>query len=710
VRRSLPRVATTRVRDHPLVRRVRGLASTDRAGDGVLVALAAGVGLGTGLLAVLLIELIRGMQAVAFAAGPDPVVVVAAPTLGGLLVGVLLTYWVPEARGAGVSQVMTAIALHGGRMRPVVAVGKLLASGLALGTGASGGREGPIVQIGGAVGSTAGRLLNLDEEQKRAVIAAGAGAGIAASFNAPIGGMLFALEVILGGFRARYLQVIVVACVVASVTARQIIGPELIYSPPPFTLADPRELVLYVLLGLTAAAVGIALVRGEDLVGRLSERVRTWPPLRTAAGGLGVGLIALAVPEVLGTGDHLPPVLGVITEPIAGMLAGEVGGTGLSAAGFLLLLLVAKLAATCLTLGTGSSAGTFAPAVFLGAALGGAFGHVTATVLPGAGVAPGAFALAGMAAVVGASTRAPLTAILIAFELTGDYGMVLPLMLATGIATFLADRLDRESAYTLPLSRRGIVYAEPEDVDIMQSVRVGEIMSADPPTVPPSMGLGELQAEFRRTRRHGFPVVDGDRLIGVVTVSDLARAANPGAVDEEAMTATGDIMAVRERTVGDICSRRVLTVTPDDPVFRAVRRMGSLDVGRLPVVAAEDHSRLVGMIGRADVVKAYQRAVTRSLGVQQRQQSSRLRDLAGTQFVELLAAADAEATGRAVRDVAWPPRTILTSVRRRGEAIMPNGDTVLEPGDEVVVLTGVDAADEVRRLIAGAAPEEASRQ
>jgi chloride channel protein, CIC family len=191
-----------------------------------------------------------------------------------------------------------------------------------------------------------------------------------------------------------------------------------------------------------------------------------------------------------------------------------------------------------------------------------------------------------------------------------------------------------------------------------------------------------------------------------VTISDLARAVNPDGVDEDAMTRTGDIMALRERTVGDICTRRVLTVTPEDPVFRAVRRMGAIDAGRLPVVAAEDHSRLVGMVGRADVVKAYQRAVTRSLGVQQRQQSSRLRDLAGTQFVELVVAPDAEATGRAVRDVVWPPRTILTNVRRNGEAIMPNGDTVLEAGDEVVVLTDQQVAGEVRRLIAGVAPDE----
>jgi chloride channel protein, CIC family len=696
----------TRLTEHPLVRRIRSLSSSDRAGDGVMVALAAAVGFGTGLLAVALIALIGWVQTLAFGYGPDPVLVLVAPAVGGLLVGLLTTYLVPEARGAGVSHVMTSIALHGGRMRPVVTLGKLLASGVALGTGASGGREGPIVQIGGSVGSTLSRVFALDEEQKRALLAAGAGAGIAASFNAPIGGMLFALEVIMGGFRARSIQVVVVACVVASVTARQLVGPELIYSPPPFTLADPRRLVLYALLGLVAAAVGVALVRGEDVVFRASERVRVWPPLRVAAGGLGVGLVALALPEVLGTGDNLPAVHGVVTEPIAAMLDGDLGGEGLSAAGFLLLLLVGKLVATSLTLGTGNAAGSFAPAVFLGAALGGAFGHAANVVLPGGGVEPGAFALVGMAAVVGASSRAPLTAILIAFELTGDYGMVVPLMLATGIATFVAERMDSQSVYTLPLSRRGIVYAEPEDVDIMQSVRVAEIMTTHVEAVDVGMSVQDLHAAFRHTRRHGFPVTEEGRLVGVVTMADLARASDPALVGEDAVADTADIMALRTLTVGDICSRQPVTVTPDDPVFRALRRMAAIDVGRLPVVAAEDHSRLVGLVRRADVVAAYERALTRSLGAQQRKKSASLRDLAGTQFVELVVAPDAAAAQRAVRDIDWPPRTILTAVRRHGDSITPNGDTVLEAGDEVVVITGPDSTEAVHRLLTGAEPHE----
>ncbi|HUH06191.1 MAG TPA: chloride channel protein [Egibacteraceae bacterium] len=675
------------------LRRLRGAVVSRTRGETIMLALAAGVGLATGLLAVALIELISMIQGVAFGlGGTGPAAVVAVPTLGGMVVGLLLLR-APEAAGGGVTQLMRSIALEGGRMPARTPAAKLLASGTAIGTGASGGREGPIVQIGGSIGSLLGRLFALDDERMRTLIAAGAAGGIAASFNAPIGGMLFALEVIVGGFKVRSLQVVVVASVVASVTARQLIGDDLIYSPPPHELAHPGELALYVLLGVAAVAAGLALARGELLVGAWSERTRLPLPMRTAAGGLGVGIIALALPEVLGTGDHLPPIAGAIRNPIAQMLEGGFG-VGFAAVGILLALMLGKIAATSLSIGTGNSVGSFGPAVFIGAALGGALGHGAATLLPHAGIEPGAFALVGLAAVLGSSARAPLTGILIAFELTGDYGLVLPLMLATGIATFLADRIQRGSIYTLPLLAEGIVYAEPEDIDIMQTVRVAEIMTSDPDTVQSTMPVSELREHFRRTRHHGFPVLDGQRLIGIVTLSDLTRAAGAD---------TGDVMsgggAVGDLTVGDICTRRVLSVTPDDPVFRALRRMAAGDVGRLPVVAADDHGRLVGLMRRADIVRAYDRAVTRSLGVQQRRESSRLRDLGGVQFVELVIHPTAPVVSDSVRQIPWPKRTILTSIRRSGELIMPNGDTVLEAGDAVTVLTDRASAAEVRRLL-----------
>jgi chloride channel protein, CIC family len=683
------------------VRRVRQLASAPRSADGIMLALGAVVGLGTGLFAV--IELIRGVGALAFGLSPTPLGLVAATTIGGLVVGVIVTYWVPEARGGGVAHVMETIALHGGRMRPSVALGKLTAAGVSLGTGAAGGREGPIVQIGGSVGSTLGRAFALSEEQKRALIAAGAAAGIAASFNAPIGGMLFAVEIIIGGFRLRYLQVIVVSSVVASVTARQLLGDELIYNPPPYSLAGPIELGFYVVVGLVAVAAGMTLLRGEPIAVALFGRLRIWPPLRTAVAGFLLGLFALVLPEVLGAGVDLPAIPGLSTrEPIGDMLAGTFGGTGLSAAVLLVLLAVGKLLAALLTLGGGYAAGPIAPSIFIGAALGGAVGHTAQALLPEATIQPGALALAGMAAVMASANRAPLTSILIVFELTGDYDMVVPLMLSVGIATLIADRVTRESIFTLPLQRRGIVYGEPEDVDIMQTVRVGEVMTRSPDTVPATMPIEALHREFRRTRHHGFPVVDGDRLVGVVTLSDLTRAAGDH---------TADIMAqppaVTRLTAADICTRRVLTVTPDDPVFRALRRMATLDVGRLPVVAEDDHGRLVGLVRRADVVKAYQRAVSRSAGEQQRAAASQLRDLTGTQLIEVLVDAEATAAGAEVRTIGWPPRTILTSVRRRGDVVVPHGGTTLEPGDEVVVLTTPEHVEAVRALLAGEDPRDA---
>jgi chloride channel protein, CIC family len=660
-----------------------------RSRTGLLVVLAALVGVVTGLLAVALITLVGFVQRISF--GTDPVgwVIVVVPSVGGLLVGLLVWRLVPEARGSGISEVMAAIALRGGDIRTRVIGGKFLASTIGLGTGASGGREGPIVQIGSAVGSRLGRLAELPEDQIRSLIAAGAAGGIAASFNAPIGGMLFALEVIIGGFGLRHLQTVVVSAVVASVTARQLIGEDLIYSPPAYALGDPWELGLYALLGLLAVAVGVAFIRAARAAELLAGRVPL--PLRTALGGLAVGMIALAVPEVLGSGEHLPDIEGAIGQPIQAMLEGGLAPT------FLLVLLAAKLVATVASISTGNAVGSFQPLIFVGAALGGAFGHAASLFLPG--IQPGAFALVGTAAVVAAAGRAPLTGVLLVFELTGSYDMVLPLMLATGVATVVADRIQPASLYTEPLERRGIAYEAGEEVDVMQSVTVGEVMTRNPDCVPSDLSVPEVRAWFRRTRHHGAPVVEqtanGTRLLGIVTISDLAIADDPDV--------TGDLAAPRggELTAADICTRDPVTVTGSAPVYRAVQRMAALDVGRLPVVDEYRGEYLVGLVRRADVVKAYQRALARGVSAQQHRATTRLRDLRGVRFLEIVIKAGAPADGRPVREVPWPVGTVLTSVRRGGDLIVPRGDTVLRRGDEVVALVSDTAARETTELLSG---------
>src|SRR5680860_56060 len=483
------------------VRRMRALLIARRGSEAVMVALAAVVGLVTGLLAVALIMLVEAVQEVSFGSLPDVPAVLLMPALGGLVVGLLTWKAVPEARGSGISSVMMAIAVRGGRIRPIVGPGKLVASAVSLGTGSSGGREGPIVQIGASVASSIGRFFALDEERLRSLIAASAAGAMAASYNAPIGGMLFAIEVIVGGFNIRSLQTIVVSAVIASVTARQIIGEALIYNPPQYTLVHPWELGLYAGLGLLAVAVGIGFSRLEQLVEQATRHLRVPHPLVTAGGALMVGAIALAVPEVLGSGDRLPDVLGVNTEPVAAMLDGEFSLQ------FLLLLLFAKMLASGIALGTGSAVGSFTPLIVLGAALGGAYGQVAAMVLPVEGLNPGAYALVGTAGVVAAGAHAPLTGVLLVFELTGSYELVLPLMLTTGLATFISERVTTGSLYTRPLLEAGVVYAEPEDVDIMQTVRVGEIMSTGVETIGPRQSVAHLREALRRSRHHGHAVV-----------------------------------------------------------------------------------------------------------------------------------------------------------------------------------------------------------
>lgn len=640
------------------------------AAEPVMLGLAGVTGLFTGVFVWLLITSIEVIQGLVWSAQVPAWQVVLVPTLGGLVVGVLVSRVVPEASGGGVVSTMESIAIHSGRLRRRVPLGGTLATSIALGTGASGGREGPIVLIGGAIGSVVGRAVPLDEDRTRSLVAAGAAAGIGATFNAPIGGMLFAIEVLLGGIRrAGSLQVVVVASVVSAVTARQLVGEELPIFQARFGLGlgEPVELLLYAGLGLAAVAVAVGFREGDRLANRSFGQVRAaiGVPLTVALGGLGVGLIALVVPEVLGEGSQLPGIDGE-RDPIQAMIDGRYG-LEWSGAAVLLGLLLAKLIATLIAVGSGSAVGTFAPTLFTGAALGGAFGIVTGQLLGPDAADPGAFALVGMAAVFAATARAPLTAILIVFELTGTYDLILPLMVAVGVAMFITELRGWESLYSRQLRRRGVVYGQPEDLDVLQLVTVGEVMSESDATVREDLSATALRARFQASGTHGYVVVDDrGRLVGVVSRSDLDRE--------------GD-------TAGELCTRRVVTATPSDPVFRAVRRMASLDVGRLPVIDATDR-RVVGVLRRADIVHAYQRGISRSLGAQQSAAVGRLRDLAGVGFVEVVVDDSAPIVGRQVKDIDWPTRSILTSVRRAGEVVVPTGTTQIEAGDELVVLTG----------------------
>ncbi len=644
----------------------------------VLVGTALLVGLGTGLGAVVFIWLIGRAQAFFF--GPlqaalgflGAYAIVFIPALGGLVAGPLIAYFASEAKGHGVPEVMKAIVLQGGRIRPAVVVVKALASAACIGSGGSAGREGPIVQIGAALGSVTGQLFHLSEERIRNLVACGAAAGIAAVFNAPIAGVLFALEVILGEFTTRYFATVVISAVSASIVGRTFLGNYPAFFVPAYGMATPWEIVLYAILGLLSPLVAYAFV---TTLYWMEDRFDNWAfpeALKPVVGGLLTGLVGFYLPQALGSG--LSPI--------------ETALHGTFVLNMLAFLLAAKLIATSFTLGSGNSGGVFAPALFMGAMLGGAFGALVHDWWPGITGPGGAYALVGMSAVFAAAAHAPITAVLIVFEMSGDYRLILPLMLATVISTLVSERLRRESIYTLKLVRQGIYLERGHDIDVMQGVLVGEVMTVDVDTVPADMTLPELEWAFVESHHHGFPVLDEcGELYGVVTIQDLERAR--GRRDFDTLKAR------------HIATTSPLTAYPDEPVWAALKRLGTRDVGRLPVVAPDNPRRLLGVVRRPDIVRAYQRAILRRQEMQYRSEQLRLARLTGKELVEIEVGKGSPVAGKRVKDLALPHECLLTSVHRGRKVLILHGDTILQAGDRLVALVEQDRAGELRQVFVG---------
>jgi CIC family chloride channel protein len=656
--------------------------------DVVLIGTALAVGISTGIGAIIFRYLIQAVEWVGYVWIPEltsawgKAYIIFVPALGGLLVGLLIYNFAREAKGHGVPEVMEAVALRGGRIRPVVAVVKSLASSLTIGSGGSAGREGPIVQIGSAIGSSIGQALNLSDDRVSNLVACGAAAGIAATFNAPIAGVIFALEVILGGrFTVRYFSSVVVSAVVASIIGRVAFGdiPAFII-PDEYGVNSLWEYLLYPLLGVLAAFVGVAFTRllyaGEDF-SDARKRLPEW--VKPAIGGALLGAMALAYPLVRLTQpitwDRVPQIFNVGYDVIEGALAGNL------ALGVVLALLFLKMFATVLTLGSGGSGGVFAPSLFMGAMLGASFALTVDLIFPGVIGASGAYALVGMAAVFAASAHAPITAVIILFELTGDYRIILPLMLTVVVSTLLAQRLlHNESIYTLKLSRRGVRLERGRDQDILQSVLVGEVAQrTNLHTVPVDMTLSQLSLVFSESHHHGLPVLDdAGQLWGIVTVSDLEQALDTGLPSDTVVVEIGT-------------SWPHLKVTfLDESIGEALARMGTRGLGRMPVVSREDPYDLLGMIRRQDIIRAYDLALTRRDETKDRtERIQQLQQEDGTEFVEIFLKAGDPVVGKSLQEVApaLPLDCVLISVERNGRVIIPHGDTIFRAGDHITAYT-----------------------
>ena len=636
------------------------------------------VGLGAGIGAVAFRYLIRAVEWIGYVWFPKVTsnwgnaYVIIVPAVGGLLVGLLVYFFAREAKGHGVPEVMEAVALHGGRIRPRVAVIKSLASSICIGSGGSVGREGPIVQIGSALGSTLGQALHLSNDRVRNLVACGAAGGIAATFNAPIAGVIFALEIILGDFKLHYFISVVISSVTASVVGRAVFGDIPAFPiPTEYGIKSLWEFGFYIILGVLAALIGVIFVRllywTEDLFEKWTS-VPEW--VQPAIGGALLGGLALAYPLFTPTTwVGVPQIFNVGYEAIGAALSNQL------LLGVVLSLLILKIIATSLTLGSGGSGGVFAPSLFMGAMLGTAVELFIRILFPSIIAPPGAYALVGMAAVFAASAHAPITAIIILFELTGDYRIILPLMLTVVIATLLAQKmLAGESIYTLKLSRRGIRLKSGRDIDVMDGVTVEEVMTRNVDTISSDTMLSEFSEILSITHHHGMPILDKQgKLWGIVTVTDLDRALEENLPDVTPITEFGTDKST------------TMVAYPDESMGEALARMGIRGVGRLPVVSREDNEHLVGLIRRADIIRAYNLALARKTDNQQPAELAKKKSLDGGEFIEFLISDGDKVIGEKVEDVAscMPEESILISVLRNGNVIIPHGETELQSGDLV---------------------------
>jgi CIC family chloride channel protein len=666
----------------------------------ILIGTAILIGAGTGVGAILFIRLIEFVQRVFFESsqvvfpGLGRWSLLLIPTVGGLIAGPIIAFFASEAKGHGVPEVMQAIALRGGRIRPRVVVAKIAASAICIGSGGSAGREGPIVQVGAALGSTLGQWLNLSSNRIRNLVACGAAAGIAATFNAPIAGVIFAMEVILGELHLGDLGNVVISAVMASTLARAFLGDYPAFGIPRYAMQTPWEVLLYALLGVLAAFVAVGFIR---LLYWFEDRFDEWrfpEALKPAVGGLLLGALGFSYPVLLGwVGlpaeeargglpilSNLPHVFGAGFSDIENALLGR------SSLLLLFFLIFLKPLATSFTLGSGNSGGVFAPSLFAGAALGGAFGLLVERVFPGLTASSGAFATVGMAAVFAGAARAPFTAILIVFEMTNDYRLIVPLMAAVIFSMLVAENLHKESIYTLKLTRRGIHLRRGRDVDVMENLTVREAMRPAPEPVPGKLPLRMVPALFDATRTHGLPVTDEDgKLCGVITVQDVELAVES---DEHNL----------DRPVKRFCSQRLVFAHPEETVQQALERMSYRDIGRLPVVDPSHPTKLVGWISRADIIRAYERALTRRVAVQQQVTQARLGVTARVEVVECVVEAGSALAGKTLVRVRWPEDSLVASIQRGGRLIIPHGSTELRIGDQLVVIARREDEDAIRAL------------
>jgi len=554
--------------------------------------LAAGIGLLAGIVAYILYKLIGLFTNLFFfhewtttfrsvGAHHLGAWVILVPVLGGIIVGVMAKYGTTKIKGHGIPEAMEAVLINRSRIEPKVALLKPISAAIAIGTGGPFGAEGPIIQTGGALGSLVGQILHTTASERKVLLACGAAAGMSATFNTPIAGVILAIELLLFEFKSRSFIPLVIASTLATAVHMQLLGPGPMFQVGTVDFGIPRALPFYIVLGplcgLTAVGLSKVLYWVEDLFEKIPVD-ELWYP---AIGALALGIIGFFVPRVFGVGYD---TIGAILN---GQLAWKI----------LLVVMIAKFAALVISLGSGTSGGLLAPTFMWSAAMGGLFAMIGNQLFPSAHLSPGAFALVAMGAVFGAASRAAFSFIIFAFEITRDYNSVLPLMLVAVIADGIAMLfMPHSSIMTEKLARRGLRVHQDYEADVLTQVNVSETMEKDAPIISTGTKVGELAERIARhdpavARHEALLIVDDSgNLAGIVTRGDILRA-----LDKD----SSGMMKVEEAG-----NTKLVVTYPDELMSEAAAKMLRRDLGRLPVVDRTDEKKIMGYLGRAAILAA----------------------------------------------------------------------------------------------------------
>ncbi len=504
------------------------------------------------------------------------------PVTGALLLIPFSLFFPGEINGYGFSRFLEAVNVKGGFLKFRNIILKTIGPALTIGSGGSAGVEGPIAIIGGTVGSSVARFLRTSESRMKLLIAAGSAAGIAATFNAPIAGVMFATEIVLlGNYEIASFAAIVIASGVATVVSRAFYGANPAFIVPQYELRSAYEIPLYMILGLIVGVIAVFSIRTFYRVRDEFDVLKLHPQMKPVLGAFLVGSLGIFLPQLLGNGyDFIEQALHEnMVFPV------------------LVILVLFKVIATAVTLGSGGAGGVFAPALFIGAMTGGSFGYVAHSLFPQSTATPGAYAAVGVGAFLAATTHAPLTGIFLLFEMTGNYKIIVPLMFSTIIGTLVAKRLFVDSIDTADLTRKGINLHGGKERTIMSRITVAEVMTTDVVTVRPHTPLRQVIEAMVGRERFYLPVVDAaGNLSGIVSIHDV----RPVLLEER---------VTRIVNAGDIATESVIILTPEDNLNAAMEKFSLKDIEEIPVVEHSGSKKVIGMVRRKDMIAVYNREV-----------------------------------------------------------------------------------------------------